>query len=120
MGLREWLARRIGRGIARTQLHIFENLRKSYPDATNEVLFAAMLRGRPGWSDDRIEEFLSEEGSNPRWNGSLLEFIEKVIFNEYAHRLPVEDLAQADLGAADYLKKQRKLLYAKREGLAQR
>lgn len=113
MGLRKWLARRIGRGIAKTQLRLFEALRKESPEKSNDEIFRSLLELRLGWSRNRIEELLSEEGRD----GSLLNFIEGIITYEYAHKAPLEDLAQAKLGARDYLKKTQKLLYAKREGL---
>ena len=114
MGLRKWLARRIGRGIAKTQLRSFEMLRKAAPEKSNDEIFRSILALRFGWSRERVDDLLSEEGRD----SSLLNFIEGVISYEYRHKLPMEDLAHAHLGARDYLKKTQKLLYAKRDGLS--
>lgn len=95
MGLRRWLARRIGRGIAKVQLRSFQMFRKTYPEKLNDEIFRSILEQRPGCSADRIEDLMSEEGRD----GSLLNFIERIINYEYAHKLPLEDLAHASLGA---------------------
>lgn len=113
MGLRTWLASRIGKGIAKTQLSVFEAFRIKHPDIRNEEIFSKMLRLRPGWSDEHIQELLSEE---ERQN-SLLEFIENVIIYEYMGKLPMNELARAKLGARDFLKKKQKLSYAKKAGV---
>ena len=113
MGIKSFLTRNIGKGIAKTQLRIFQGYRHNYPDTSNKEIFRSMLNSRLGWNQDDICDLCEDKNRN----GSLLQFIYGVISYEYSHKLPPQDLAPAQLGAEDYLRKKKMLFYSKKEGV---